>query len=168
MKAAKPDLSVIFLGSWEQFDISIDGHVITFGTPEYAKWLDKYFDTALADLAESSKVVAVMNVPCHRAYEDGINQIPTIVNDQNRIDWLNNYLVDYQRRSATHFQIIDFNSWLCVQGDPMTRDGVKMRSDGLHFTQEGAAIVWKWLGPKFVRVYEEALAAASSSATTSG
>jgi lysophospholipase L1-like esterase len=143
---------VLFLGIGEQFDVQQAGGNISFGTPAYARFLDKYLDGALATMAKSSDHVAIMNVPCHRVLESDVNPIPTIVNDQRRIDWLNQYLLAYQKRSSTPFSVIDLNKFICVDGDPVQRGDVKLRFDGLHFTAEGAALVWKWLGPQLVSI----------------
>jgi hypothetical protein len=29
---------------------------------------------------------------------------------------------------------------------------VALRSDGLHFSEAGAAVVWRWLGPRLLRL----------------
>jgi hypothetical protein len=29
---------------------------------------------------------------------------------------------------------------------------VVLRSDGMHFTEAGAAVVWRWLGPQLLRL----------------
>jgi peptidoglycan/LPS O-acetylase OafA/YrhL len=152
LAAGHRDLSVLFLGIGEQFDVQQAGGNISFGTPAYARFLDKYLDGALATMAKSSDHVAIMNVPCHRVLESDVNPIPTIVNDQRRIDWLNQYLLAYQKRSSTPFSVIDLNKFICVDGDPVQRGDVKLRFDGLHFTAEGAALVWKWLGPQLVSI----------------
>ena len=63
-------------------------------------------------------------------------------------------MLDYQKRSATPFTVIDLNKFICMDGDPIQRGDVKLRFDGLHFTPEGAALVWKWLGPQLLSVVE--------------
>ena len=146
--AAHPDVAVLFLGIGEQYDALVGGTVISFGTPEYSRYLDDYLDQALADLAAAAPHVAVVNLPCHRVVEDGSNEVNAIIDDQTRIDWLNTYLAAYQRRSSTSFTLLDLDKFLCLDGDPVQRDGVQMRGDGLHFTPEGASIVWRWLGPQ--------------------
>ena len=43
-----------------------------------------------------------------------------------------------------------FDGWLlrCSGGYTNEVDGITLRTDGLHFTQDGAAYVWKFLVPQ--------------------
>ena len=46
--------------------------------------------------------------------------------------------------------VIDPNPLLCRNGYQETLDAVKLHTDGLHYPEQGAAIVWRWLGPQLM------------------
>jgi len=148
--AAKPGLAVLFLGHWQQFDVDDDGQLLVFGTPRFEEWLDGWLDKFTTSMRSASKHLAIVNVPCHRTYDDGVNPRPAITNDDRRTRWLNDAISRY---AASHqgIAVVDFFGWLCAPGrNPELIDGVKMRVDGVHFTVQGSHLVWNWLGPQLI------------------
>jgi hypothetical protein len=75
-----------------------------------------------------------------------------VINDERRIDTLNGVVRDvaagYPDGSVT---VVDLNRRLCADGYTNTFHGVTLRTDGLHFTDQGAAVVWKILMPAIRR-----------------
>jgi hypothetical protein len=44
--------------------------------------------------------------------------------------------------------LVDLHGFVCPNGKYAAKiGGVKMRSDGQHFTPDGGGVVWRWLAP---------------------
>jgi hypothetical protein len=143
-RTASPDLLLLWPGQYQQFDITVDGARVAQGTAGYRDWLDSQFDRLLAQAAGSAKHVAIVTVPCHRLLDSGNSPKAPIVNDDARVRWLNSALADYATRHRV--PLIDLYGFSCGGGrDPEYVDGVAMRVDGIHYSKDGAAIIWDWL-----------------------
>ena len=150
LAAINPDVAVLMLGIGEQFDRQVEGDTVPFGTPAYEDFLDRQLDERVALLGAGGRPVVLMTVPCHGALESGVSQDPVIINDERRVQWLN----DVQRRYAsTHpdVRLIDLHGFLCSGGYTDDLDGVHpLRTDGIHFTPDGVQLIWRWLAPQLV------------------
>lgn len=148
--ALRPDVAVLFAGVGEQFDHVVDGRTVRFGTPDYERHLVAALDSDTRRLGLGTRPVALVTVGCHRVADSGLDRDPAIVNDPDRVSWLNGVLTRYA--SARGLPLLDLYGFLCPGGYRAATDGVTLRSDGLHFTESGAAVVWRWLGPQLVRL----------------
>ncbi len=147
-----PDVAVLFPGIGEQFDQVVDGRIITFGSPAYEQHLVRVLDSDTRRLGAGRRPVALVTVSCHRVPDSGLSPDPPIINDESRVRWLNGVLTRYASHRAGRVTLLDMHGFLCAEGYTATRDGVALRSDGLHFTAAGAAVVWRWLGPRLLRL----------------
>ncbi len=146
---ARPEVAVFFGGMGQLFDVEVNGAVLGFGTREHDDYLRRRYLSALAGLKRISPHVAVVNVSCNRVYDGGMNPVPRIANDDGRVAHLNGIIREVASNAGV--PVIDIDSWLCGEGhDPAYRDGVKLRFDGLHYTDEGARLVWDWLAPQLL------------------
>jgi peptidoglycan/LPS O-acetylase OafA/YrhL len=147
----RPDVGVLFPGIGEQFDHVVGGQRLAFASPPFEQHLSSYLDTAVAQLGSAgARPVALVNVPCHDVPNFGLGSDAPVINDEQRIRWLDEAIGRYGR--AHHVPVIDMYGFLCAGGKLKDFGGVKMRDDGLHFTPEGAAIVWKWLAPQLLSI----------------
>ena len=141
---------VLSLGAWEVFDhVRPDGTIVDAGTPAYAAYLLSYLDKALAQIGPNSKVV-IPNVPCYHYNSSVVNgvDLAPIRNQPYRGAAVNAVLTTFQKQHPSQVRIVDVASRLCPGGRFVERlDGVKMRSDGVHYTPEGGRVVWRWLMP---------------------
>jgi hypothetical protein len=147
-----PDVAVLFGGSNEQFDQVVGGRIITFGTPAYERHLVRVLDSDTRRLGAGYRPVALVTVGCHHVPDSGLSPDPPIINDESRVRWLNDVLTRYASHSGGRVTLLDLHGFLCPNGYAATRDGVVLRSDGLHFSQAGAEVVWRWLGPQLLRL----------------
>lgn len=152
VRKAKPDVGVVYAGIGEQFDKRVGGRTLTFGTPAWRTWLRGEL-TRVVDLFERRGIPVVMpTVPCHSVPDYGTSGVPPVINDERRIDTLNGVVRDvaagYPDGSV---RVVDLNRRLCADGYTNTFHGVTLRTDGLHFTDQGAAVVWKILMPAIRR-----------------
>jgi hypothetical protein len=150
--AVNPDVAVLFAGIGEQFDQVVDGRIVTFGTPAYEQHLVRVLDSDTRRLGAGHRPVALVTVGCHRVPDSGLSPDPPIINDESRVRWLNGVLTRYAGHRPGRVTLLDLHGFLCARGYSATRDGVTLHSDGLHFTQAGAAVVWRWLGPHLLRL----------------
>jgi peptidoglycan/LPS O-acetylase OafA/YrhL len=148
--AAAPDVGVLMIGSWEQYDRVVDGRILKLGTPEFERHVRVQMQSLLDKLDPAVRQVAVMNVPCHRTPDFGLGPEPHIVNDDNRVRLIDKIVKDFVDDAGPNVHLIDFDAFLCHDGYTATRDGVTLRTDGLHFTPGGVRLIWGWLGPKLL------------------
>ena len=145
---ARPQTLAVFLGIYEQFDHEVDGRTLTFGTPAYAAYLSGILDRLRAAVAPSGARIALVNSPCRDILDLGTSPDSHISNDPQRIAWLNDWAREYTGDPTHATTLVDLYGYLCSRGYVNEMDGVTLRDDGLHFTQEGAKVVWRFLGPK--------------------
>jgi len=150
--AVNPDVAVLFAGSNEQFDQVVNGRIVTFGSPAYEQHLVRVLDSDTGRLSAGHRPVALVTVGCHHVPDSGLSPDPPIINDESRVRWLNGVLGRYASHSAGRVTLLDMHRFLCGGGYTATRDGVVLRPDGLHFTEAGAEVVWRWLGPQLLRL----------------
>jgi hypothetical protein len=114
--------------------------------------------------------VVLVTVPCHQVLESGVSDIPVVINDDRRVRWLNDVQVRYAAAHAPAVVLADLYGYLCSGGYTDQLGGVDpLHTDGLHFTEEGVQMVWRWLAPQLVQVSRGAgLAGASPSAESAG
>jgi peptidoglycan/LPS O-acetylase OafA/YrhL len=150
--AVNPDVAVLFPGIGEQFDQVVGGRIVTFGTPAYEQHLVRVLDSDTRRLGVGRRPVALVTVGCHQVPDSGLSPDPAIINDESRVRWLNGVLTRYAARQGGRVTLLDLHGFLCADGYAATRDGVTLRSDGLHFSGAGAAVVWRWLGPQLIQL----------------
>ncbi len=70
------------------------------------------------------------------------------VNDED-IASLNDLYREYVQQHPD-VSLMDLNAFVCPGGTFSDKyiDGVRLRSDGVHFTDDGAPLVADWLGPQ--------------------
>jgi lysophospholipase L1-like esterase len=147
----RPQLALLMIGSWEQYDRLADGRRLRVGTPAFATYLRQRVASYLDVLEKSAARVAITTVPCHHTPDFGLGPEPGVVNDDARVDAVNSVV---RSVAAEHPEVavVDLHDFLCGSGYREKMDGVQLRTDGLHFTDAGAALVWRWLGPQLVRL----------------
>ena len=141
-------------GVGEQFDHLVDGRTVTFGTPEYAAHLHAVLDDYVQKAGGSPEhPVLLVNVPCH-----GVPIDP----DRGRRH-------DHQRRHAGPVGSTPWSpttrrapragpaSSTCTDscaptGTRTPATASRLRTDGLHFTDAGARLVWQWIGDRLAEV----------------
>jgi peptidoglycan/LPS O-acetylase OafA/YrhL len=139
-------VGVVFLGVGEQYDRYLNGQTVPFGSAADQALIDTQLDRMVAVFRKAGAAVVLPTVPCHQIPDAGLSPDPSIINDESRIDWVNGVLRQYV---AAHpaVQLYDLHGLLCAHGYTKTLDGVQLRTDGLHFTPDGARLVWQALGP---------------------
>lgn len=144
--AAKPQAVVLSLGAWEVFDHVIDDTIVSATSSEYAGYLGTRLDDALAILTAGGAHLYVPNVPCYAqpSYTLTGEDIAPIRNDPERAQAVNDVLETFAAAHPDTVTLVDVASWLCPGGeDQEERDGIDVRYDGVHYSLDGGALVWK-------------------------
>ena len=145
-----PDVAVILLDRWELMDRKLHGQYRHVGQPDYDAYLRKELDLAIGIVTEQGALPVLLTAPYTRRAErpDG----GLWPEDQpQRVDAWNALLRDAAKRR--HAVVVDLNRRVCPDGDFTWRaGGVRIRSDGLHFTPQGVRrYIAPWLLPQLAR-----------------
>ena len=149
VKEFSPHVTALSLGGWEAFDLAENGKIHTFGTPEFAKFLNDQLNNNLKVITAGGGKVVMLTIPCTDPQpQDGSTPEPER-HDQSRLIWLDNLATTWAKKHPNDVKVIDLRGHLCPDNEYRDKlNGVPLYRDGEHFTQEGATEVWKWLGPQ--------------------
>jgi peptidoglycan/LPS O-acetylase OafA/YrhL len=142
VRADDPDVAVILLDRWELMDRKLDGRWQHVGDEAFDRYLTGELDRAIDVAAERGAHVALLTAPYTRRAErpDG-GLWPE--DEPDRVDAWNRLLRSTAARHRA--TVLDLNRRACPDGRfTWNAGGVRLRSDGLHFTPEG---VQEWLAP---------------------
>lgn len=148
-----PDVSVIELNRWELMDRKLNGVYQHVGEPAYDAYLMTQLDKAVTIAGSKGAAVVLLTAAyTHRAEKpDGSlydEDLPA------RVDAWNKLLVAEQVKRPQQITILDLNKLVCPDGKfTWTLHGLKIRSDGLHYTPAGVQqIIAPWLLPKLADI----------------
>jgi hypothetical protein len=157
VKIDDPDVSVVLLDRWELMDRRLDGRYQHVGDPQFDAYLDQQLGLALRTAGSRGAHVVVLTAPyTHRAERPDGGLYPE--DSPTRADAWNALL----RAAAAkyHASVIDLNRKACPQGTfTWSVDGIRIRSDGLHFTPRGVRqVLAPWLLPQLAAAAVDASA----------
>lgn len=143
VESFRPDVVVMLSALWDGRDHRVDGRILDFGTPEAdAYWLSE-MQVAIDLLSSKGAEVAILTAP----------YFPTQGLAPERIDWLNRLYRKAADRNPDSVTVLDLNRFLYPTGEFTAGiNGVNVRGDGYHFSQEGADMVGRWLAPKISKI----------------
>ncbi|MBD2760235.1 acyltransferase [Yimella sp. cx-573] len=145
VRAGKSELTMLFTPQSLVSDWQVGGRKLTFGTPEFEKWLGNTLTgVQSASRAAGAKKFAVINLACHRVPR--ISSEADLINDDARVRKLNAMIARWG--AANKVTVIDQYGALCTGGYHDTVNGVQLYRDTLHFTSGGAEVMWRWLAPR--------------------
>jgi peptidoglycan/LPS O-acetylase OafA/YrhL len=157
VRADDPDVSVVLLDRWELMDRRLGGRYQHVGDPQFDAYLDQQLDLALRTAGSRGAHVVVLTAPyTHRAERPDGGLYPE--DSPARVDAWNALL----RAAAAkyHATVIDLNRKACPHGTfTWSVDGIRIRSDGLHFTPRGVRqVLAPWLLPQLAAAAVDASA----------
>jgi len=151
--ADKPDVAVILLDRWELMDRRLHGRYQHVGEADYDAYLTRELDLAITIAAGHGARVALLTAPYtqRKLRRDG----GLFAEDRpERVDAWNRLLVAVAARHQAHPVVLNLRRVVCPQGRfTWTIGGVRVRSDGLHFTPRGVSkVIAPWLAPQLLRL----------------
>jgi peptidoglycan/LPS O-acetylase OafA/YrhL len=145
LRASRPDEVLLMVGRWETTDHFYQGRWQHVGDPAYDSHLAALLGKAITLLGSTGARVIVATAPYNRDGEQPDGS-PYPEDDPIRVTTWNRLL---RTVVAEHpgTQVLDFGRKLCPNGTfTWTVDGIQVRSDGVHLTQQGV----QWLAPWLV------------------
>jgi hypothetical protein len=153
VNAMDPDVAVILLDRWELMDRRLGGEYQHVGQRAFDAYLTSELQLALSIVGARGAHTDLLTAPYTRRAErmDG-GLYPE--DRPERVDAWNRLL---RRVAAEHPEtvtVIDLNRRVCPDGEFAWSIGdVRIRSDGLHFTEEGVQEwIAPWLMPKLINI----------------
>jgi peptidoglycan/LPS O-acetylase OafA/YrhL len=160
----RPDVVVAMWGAWEVFDHRIDDRTLVAGTPEFSAAYEQA-------LAESIEMVAAVSpdtrlvfavVPCMTENNPFLGGAESPRNDPANIQWVNEHTAAVTARYAGRAMLVDLGPLVCEAGVPLEEvDGLVPRPDGIHFSDDYAAVAWRYIAER-MRPWLEAPAVAQA------
>ncbi|MGV4891742.1 hypothetical protein DKG34_23320 [Streptomyces sp. NWU49] len=140
-----PDVVVILFGRWETMDREYDGRWSHIGEKEFDAYLRAQLDRAVDTAAARGARVLLATEPYnHRGERPDGGLWPE--DQPERVDHWNRMLRQVAARKGGSVELLDLARRLCPQGAFTWQvDGVRVRSDGVHLTAEGARWLEPWL-----------------------
>ncbi len=145
-----PDVSVILLDRWELVDRVYAGRWTYVGQPDYDSYLQAQLRRAITLVSAKGAGVVLLTAPYNHRGEQPDGSLYS-GDYPSRVDAWNALL----RRTAAGYpgtvSVVDLNKKVCPDGRfTWTVDGVRVRSDGTHFTPSGVHWLAPWLLPALV------------------
>ncbi|MCC5953524.1 MAG: acyltransferase [Acidimicrobiia bacterium] len=162
-----PDVSVLIVGPWEVFDRRVDSEWLEFGDPRLDALLRQEFVHAVDVLSAGGATVVLMAAPPFDR-DDGVSASEWSLRERWRVEHLNDLLRSVADGDPARVGMVDLGALVCPAGVCANRIGdVALRSDGIHFTSDGARVVAAELVP-LVRAEVERVQAAAAAASAAG
>jgi peptidoglycan/LPS O-acetylase OafA/YrhL len=153
VNAEDPDVSVILLDRWELMDRKLNGVYQHVGQAPYDAYLTGQLDQAIAVASARGARVVLLTAPyTHRAEAPGGGLYPE--DEPARVDAWNRLLNAEAAKHPATITVLDLNRLVCPNGTfTWSVNGLRVRSDGLHFTPEGVQqVIAPWLLPKLAAI----------------
>jgi peptidoglycan/LPS O-acetylase OafA/YrhL len=148
-----PDVAVILLDRWELMDRRLDGEYQHVGQKEFDAYLTSELELALSIVGARGGHTVLLTAPYTRRAErrDG-SLYPE--DEPERVDAWNRLLRRVAEEHPQTVTVIDLNRRVCPDGEfTWSIDDLRIRSDGLHFTEEGVRRwIAPWLMPKLISI----------------
>jgi peptidoglycan/LPS O-acetylase OafA/YrhL len=145
---------VAFWGAWDMYDRRVAGDVLRWGTPELDRHLTAELDHALTVLSATGARVVLLTAPYFEPPDLATRaDRARSLFERPRVDHWNGLLRDAANAHSGSVTVVDLHTYLAPQGELLDSiagvDGI--RSDGIHFSPQGADVVARWLSPQIVR-----------------
>ena len=140
----QPDAILLMVGRWETVDRVNEGRWTHIGEPAFDAYLTSELRQAVDILSASGVPLNVTNLPYSRRGEQPDGN-PWPEDRPGRVkQW--NTLLDSAVGKRAGVRILDLNKKLCPQGVYTADvDGIQVRSDGVHLTDDGVRWLTPWL-----------------------
>jgi peptidoglycan/LPS O-acetylase OafA/YrhL len=151
--ADDPDVAVILLNRWELMDRKLDGTYQHVGQPDYDAYLMGQLNQAVSTAGSHGAAVVLLTAAYTHRTERPDGGLYS-EDDPKRVDAWNQLLAREQAARPQQVTILDLNSQVCP-GRKFTWSikGMRVRSDGLHFTPDGVQrIIAPWLLPRVAAI----------------
>ncbi|MBV8177779.1 MAG: acyltransferase [Mycobacterium sp.] len=140
----RPDAILLIVGRWETVDRVNEGRWTHIGDPTFDSYITAELGRAVEILSSSGAPLTVTNLPYSRRGEQPDGSLWP--EDQaDRVDLWNRLLAKTIGKRPD-VRMLDLKKKLCPEGVYTAKvDGIQVRSDGVHLTDEGVQWLTPWL-----------------------
>lgn len=145
----QPQVAVMLLGAWEVYDRRREGRELRVGSPAYADYLQERLEAAIEVVTDGGQLpLVLLTAPCYQAKLLGERRKWKARNDPARREAVNRVIRKVAREHADDVRLLDLQGYVCPTGEyQLELGGVSLHEDGVHYTEEGAHQIWKWMLP---------------------
>ncbi len=145
----KPDMSVVMIGAWDVFDLTLDSGTLKFGSADWDANFLSQLDRGVQTLRAGSGQVALSLLPCYRPVSRSAGFWPER-GDDSRTRHVNVLLHQEAVRFPDQVHTIEPPVEFC--DNPAIGKSLSYRWDGVHYYKPGAALYFKAVLPQLVRL----------------
>lgn len=137
----RPEM-VVWLSYWEWRDRLVDGAQVEIGTPEGDRVILRLMADTVDRVTSTGGRLVVLLLPVPQNTDSYTHQ----VGFADTVPHLNDLFRRLAASDPARVSLVDLDEIVCAGASPCPedRDGMQIRVDGLHFTEEGAA----WTAPR--------------------
>jgi peptidoglycan/LPS O-acetylase OafA/YrhL len=165
LRQQDPDVVLMVIGAWDLFDIQLPGsdHVVTPGSAEWNAYYARQLEAAISLLTARGAHLVIPTLPCNGGLQGAQKLADRSSFNVARVKAANAVLAQVVARHRDTVESPDVFGLLCPGGTFQrgAKDVEVVRSDGVHYTDEGAALLAAFLAPS-LRDAKQASAAAQT------
>jgi peptidoglycan/LPS O-acetylase OafA/YrhL len=140
----RPDAVLLVVGRWETVDRVNEGRWTHIGDPDFDAYISGELRRAVDILSFGGAPLTVANLPYSRRGERPDGSLYPEDQPKRVDEW--NTLLGKTIGNRPDVRMLDFKKKLCPQGVYTADvDGIQVRSDGVHLTDEGVQWLTPWL-----------------------
>ncbi len=140
----QPDAVLLVIGRWETVDRVNEGRWTHIGDPAFDSYIGAELRRAVDILSFSGAPLTVANLPYSRRGERPDGSLYPEDQPERVDEW--NTMLGKTIGNRPDVRILDFKKKLCPEGAYTAKvDGIQVRSDGVHLTEEGVQWLTPWL-----------------------
>jgi lysophospholipase L1-like esterase len=147
------DAAVVQIGPWDVTDRELDGEWTHIGEPAYDARLEREIERAVDVLSAKGALVIWLTAP-HIEFGRGQAGIPrdSPISEPARMDRLNQLIgeVDARRDEMVVLDLVAH-----IRSLPGGEMDASLRPDGVHFSEDAAPALARWLAPEILRLIDE-------------
>ena len=143
------DVVLMVTGAWEIRPHWIGDRRIDPGTAAAQRFVDGQLEQAYRVIRSKTRArIGALKLSCAPFIDLGIGEPPPAWTNLRLVRWYNDRLADLARRHPGEVVVLSIDAHVCPDGVAVDKvDGARLRSDGLHWTEEGATWAWRWILP---------------------
>ena len=147
-----PDLAMILIGRWELMNRKFQGRWTHVGDPAFDAYLASEIETSIRIASSTGARVAMATTPYyHRGDRADGGEWPE--DEPARVDKVNGLIRAVAARHPGQVVMVDVGARLSPEGHlAMDVGGVKLRSDGVHISNEAGPWLGPWLFPQLLDI----------------
>ena len=153
IEADDPDVAVILLDRWELMDRRLGGEYQHVGQAAYDAYLEFELKLAISVAGKRGARVVLLTAPYTKRAERADGRLYD-EDKPERVDAWNALLRRVAAQQIDLVRVLDLNALVCPDGKfTWSIDGLRIRSDGLHFTERGVQrLIAPWLLPQLAAI----------------